>query len=309
MAIGSTLENQRLYVSLLLWGREGTGKTTDALRLTQCGKGKVVLINAEGGAKKKPLADQGIDTSRVEIWPPDEQGPGYITFDTIHDEVIVPLREALTENPDSYIGIVIDSFTEVARRTLEQAAADSLIKAQRLGKSRDRWQTTLEDHGTSASMMRALLRELRDLPCHLVITALERRDVDQNTGVVVYGPAMGPAVGTDTMGLVDLVGFCQVEEIGTETFRTATFTPTPLRRAKDRFGAMPVKLADPFADRIVGYITGDLDRSNDPVRARVIAAAQALEGEVAGVLQTQPLAAEAAEETSAEEPATDTSAA
>lgn len=275
MPIGSPLHQQKTVVSCLLWGREGTGKTTAALRLMLTAKkGNIVLINAEAGAKKIALEQHGIDTSRVEVWPPEDKGPGYITHDTIEAEVIIPMREALAKDPDAYIGVVIDSFSEVARRILEDVTAQAYAKAQALGKKRDRWFVDLADHGTAASQMRSLLRRFRDLEIHLIITALERRDVDQDSGAVSYGPALGPAVGNDTMGLVDLVGFTQVENIGGEEFRTATFTPTVTRRAKDRFGVLPISMVDPFADRIVGYIDGTITRENDPARARLLAAIQ-----------------------------------
>lgn len=273
--IGQALSAQRTAVSVLMWGREGTGKTTAALRLTKLNpKGKVVLINAEAGAKKEALVQHGIDAARIEVWPSEAQGPGHITYETIEAEVIGPMREALAKDPDAYIGVVIDSFSEVARRILEDVVAKAYDKAMRLGKNRDRWFVDLADHGVAASQMRSLLRRFRDLNVHLVITALERRDVDENGGGVSYGPALGPAVGNDTMGLVDLVGYCQVERVGDTDFRTATFTPTQTRRAKDRYGLLPVTMVDPFADRITAYVMGELTKESDPARKRLLAAVQ-----------------------------------
>lgn len=273
--IGQPLSNQRMQVSVLLWGREGTGKTTDALKLTEVGPGRVVLINAEAGAKKEALVRHGIDVSRIDVWPSEEQGPGWITYEHLEAEVIDPLRAALEKDPDAYVGVIIDSFTEVARRVLERVSAEAMEKAIRLGKNRDRWQVDLADHGIAASQMRSLLRRFRDLPCHLVITALERRDQDNDGGGVTYGPAMGPSVATDTMGLVDLVGFTAVETVGGEEFRTATFTPTLTRRAKDRYGLLPITMVDPFIDRIINYVSGDLSRDNDPARKRLLDAVSA----------------------------------
>lgn len=283
MAIGSSLADQATYVSVLYWGREGCGKTTAALRMVNLiknkKKGRVVLINAEAGAKKKALQQHGIDPSLVEIWPTDEQGPGHITAETLELEVVGPMREALAADPDSYAGVVWDSATEIARRLLEDVQKEGLAKAQRLGKNRGRWDIELQDHGIAASQVRSLLRQFRDMPIHLAITALERRDVDQNTGTVSYGPAMGPAVATDMMGLVDLVAWCQVEEIADEEWRTATFTPTTTRRAKDRYGVLPPALLDPFFDRVVAYVEGDMTRDNDPVRARMMEASAKQRGE------------------------------
>src|SRR5690349_10249826 len=55
----------------LLYGREGSGKTTAAARLANLfshlppGKGKILVINAEGGLKLRPLKNRGVDTSRI----------------------------------------------------------------------------------------------------------------------------------------------------------------------------------------------------------------------------------------------------
>lgn len=298
MPIGQRLDEQKLRVSALLWGREGTSKTTSALRMTKLDPNKrVLLVNAEGGAKRQALARMGVDVDRVDIWPSDEQGPGHISFETIETEVLEPLEDGAHAE---YAGVVLDSFTEIARRCVENASAEARAKAAALGKDRSRWQVTLEDHGVAANQMRTLLRRFRDLPSgHLVITALERRDQDEDTARVSYGPAMGPAVATDTMGLVDLVGFCQVENFGGQDFRTATFTPSLTRRAKDRFGVLPVSLVDPFFDRIVGYLEGGLTRENDEARARLIAA---VEGAKTPAAPSPEPEAEAAEEASEEAP-------
>jgi hypothetical protein len=264
-------------------------------------KGKVVLINAEAGAKKQALRLHGIDASRIEVWPPEDKGPGYITYETLEAEVIKPMQEALAADPKAYIGVVIDSFSEVARRLLEKVTADAYADAMRLGKNRSRWFVGLEDHGVAASQMRSVLRRFRDLGIHLVITALERRDVDQNTSAVTYGPAMGPAVGNDTMGLVDLVGFCQVEKLGGEDFWTATFLPTQTRRAKDRYGLMPATMVSPYFDRIAGYVDGELTRENDPERKRLLETLAAANADGA---TPPPADAESGKTTADEAPAT-----
>src|SRR5690625_8048708 len=56
-----------------------------------------------------------------------------------------------------------------------------------------------------SKQFRDLLRKYRDLPCHLILTALERRDVDEDTGQVAYGPALSPGVQKEVLGYIDLV--------------------------------------------------------------------------------------------------------
>jgi hypothetical protein len=80
---------------------------------------------------------------------------------------------------------------------------------------------------------------------------------------------MSPAVAIDTMGLVDVVGHTAVEQVGNETFYLASFVPLGRRKAKDRLGVLPPRMVDPSIDRILGYVTGSLNRSTDP-RQRAI---------------------------------------
>jgi hypothetical protein len=274
--LGATLADQVTYVTVLVYGPEGTGKTTDALRMTQLcvdehKDKRVLLIDAEAGAKIQALRQRGVDVSKIEVWPPpSEGGPGAITFESMYD-----LADELKARHEEYIGWVWDSGGEITKRLLDLVTAEAREKDERIGKARGRFQINLEDHGVASSMLRELLRKYRDLPMHGVITALERRDTDNDTGRVKYGPAMSPAMANDTAGLVDVVMYKEVEEVNGTEVRAGKTVPTRIRRAKDRFGVLPGKMPDPFFDRIVAYVNGELTPENDPVRARVKALADA----------------------------------
>lgn len=285
--LGATLSEQTTFVSACLYGPEGTGKTTDALRLTKvCKKGqRILLVNAEAGAKVEALRQRGVDVSKVEIWPkPEDGGAAALTY-----EGLETLAEGLAKEAAKYAGVVWDSGTEITRLILDQVVEEAKVRDQRLGKQRARFQVNLDDHGTASAALRMLLRKFRNLPMHFVITALERRDIDEDTGKVRYGPAMAPAMANDTAGLVDIVGYTMVEEVGNEEIRSARFVPRERRRAKDRFGLLPAKLADPYMDRIIAYINGDLAKGNDPVQAHVRELLQA------AAAPAQPATADAAE--------------
>lgn len=271
--MGSVLAEQTTYVTELIYGPEGTGKTTDGLRMTRLAgeNQRVMLIDAEAGAKIQALKQRGVDVSKVEVWPkPEDGGPSALTFEGLYD-----LADHLAKYSEYYVGWMWDSGSEITRRLLDQVTSEARVKDERLGKARGRFQVNLEDHGVASAMLRELLRKYRDLPMHGVITALERRDIDNDTGRVRYGPAMSPAMANDAAGLVDIVAFKTVDTVGGEEVRSANFVPTTIRRAKDRFGVLPKKLADPYFDRIVGYVHGEITRENDPVQARVRELAQA----------------------------------
>ena len=264
MGLLKSLDDKPAPLSVLLYGPAGTGKTTAALSLANLGK--VVVIDTEAGIKKQALSSQGIDTSNVYTWP---DSPGDLTFEAF-DALIEEIKGA---GPNAFAGVVLDSFTETARRLLEQQSEKTYSKKSAQGKNPDRFQIDLSDHGVLSSQLRYLLRRLRDLNIHLVLTALERRDIDEQDGMVHYGPALGPAVANDTVGLVDMVGWTQVETLGDgNPYYTGTFTPMKRHVAKDRLNVLPAKLVTPTMQRLLGYVDGSLSRDADPIQQQAAAA-------------------------------------
>ena len=263
-SIGTSLEDLDTKLNLLYYGKPGTGKTTGALTLSQ--RGKVLLINAEAGAKKQALTQHGVSAKNVEVWPPKDKGPGHITYETLEAEVFEPLLDGAAA--DFKGGIVIDSMTELTRRLLDNVVEEASAKAAQRGKSRDKWQIDIADYGVTSSQMRNVLRRFRDLNTHLVLTSLERRDVDGESGSVAYGPAMSPAIANDTMGLVDVICFTSIEQIGEQTFYLGSVAPIGVRQAKDRFGLLPRRMVDPTAERMVQYLDGKLTKEKDPLQLK-----------------------------------------
>lgn len=273
-AFGQGLDTATERLSTLLYGREGSGKTTEALGLARLGR--VVAIDAEGGMKPTPLRNQGIPIENITVWPKDGDVER-VTFENIETEVYIPLRKHLEETPvgdeDRTIGVVVDSFGETYNRLTKLAADDSSIRDRAKGRERGRFQVNVEDYGTSTMAIKQMLRMFRDLNVHLVITALERRDQDDD-GFVQYGPALGPSAATDTTGMVDVVVWTQAEELGPDSqpFFTGTTRPRERHRAKDRFGVLPIRMIDPSADRMLQYLSGELTKANDPRHKAAIAA-------------------------------------
>lgn len=263
MSIGEDLSTAKEPLTMLYYGLEGSRKTTDALLISK--RGRVILINAEGGAKPTALRSQGVMLENIETWPKGGD-VDHISFESIETEVFIPLKMQIEDNPESApIAVVIDSFSELSRRLVDKAASAGREADRLKGKARGQFQIDLDDWGTMTTMMRLILRRFRDLGIHLIITALERRDIDKNSGDVQYGPAVGPAIATDTLGMVDVVIWTQVELIGPDAveFGIGTTKPRERHRAKDRFGVLPTRMADPSADRVLDYIEGTLTKSND----------------------------------------------
>ena len=62
------LKGRTEYVRALFWGREGSGKTTAALRASR--NGRILVIDSEGGLKADALERLGVDPDRVVVLSP-----------------------------------------------------------------------------------------------------------------------------------------------------------------------------------------------------------------------------------------------
>lgn len=265
------------YLSVMWYGPEGTGKTTDLCRMLELGPGKLLLVNAEGGAKRRALRFHGIDTSRIRTFP----APGQpLTFEGL-ERLYYRLAADLEADPDSWVGTGWDSATAIAQYFLDNIVEDDIRKTQeilqrnRRGKSgragnielRDRFETDRDDYSTLAQQFRLLLRKYRQLPCHFGVTALMRRDEDKKTRTVTYGPAVSPALQNDLLGYVDIVIRTHAEtgKDGSPVWWGRT-SPTEDERGKDRLAGLPYELVDPTFDRIRDYLDGELNEDTDPVQ-------------------------------------------
>ena len=170
------------------------------------------------------------------------------------------------ENPESWAGVVLDSATEGHVAILDTVQAKRVKGIQDKGAEVDEDHVDISDYGTMSKLFRDVLRKFRDLPCHFIVTALERRDIDKDTGKPQYGPAVTPGLQTDLLGYVDFVLMCKAEDED-GPFRALTRANSRYR-AKDRFDVLPKILVDPGVDRIIQYVLGELTEETDPEQKR-----------------------------------------
>jgi AAA domain-containing protein len=269
------------FYRILWWGVEGTGKTTDVAMVTRIipsTKGRVLMINAEAGAKKSALAHHGVDTSRIALYPPRGQ---QLTFEGL-ERLFYRVQADLEQDPESWGAVLWDSITAIYQKLLDDVVEADIRKTAEIlqrakkgrdGRSgnitlRDRFESDRDDYATMSNQVRLLLRKYRSLHCHLLVTALERRD-EVGKGkdkVIEYGPAVSPALLTDLLGYMDAVLHCKVNSNGVYYGRSQ---PTENTRGKDRLNVLPVELVDPTVERVHRYVTGDLTDETDRAQRRL----------------------------------------
>lgn len=258
----SSLADTADLVNICYYGGYGEGKTTALLLATNLcvGDGRVVVINAEGGIKKKPLSRMGVDLDKIEVFPDRAQKEAH-TFEELED-LFWSLKNELEDDPDSVTAIIWDSVTEAQKLLMEPIVAYGVEKAESKGKERSRFEIYKEDWGVNTEQMRQLIRKFRDLPCHFGMSALERRDQDDD-GVVVYGPATTPALQGDIGGYCDVICHAYTETYEGEQIFLGHMRKHTKYSAKDRFGMTPKIMVNPSLDRVVAYVNGEIEEEDD----------------------------------------------
>jgi hypothetical protein len=124
----------------------------------------------------------------------------------------------------------------------------------------------LSDYGVMTSQMVELIKLWHDIPMHFAVTALLRRDKDDD-GKVLYRPAVTPALRNELQGVMDVVCITTVDEMadgGADEYR-GLFAPAGKYRGKDREGVLPKRLIDPTFERVWDYVTEKTDVEQDQV--------------------------------------------
>ena len=269
--LGFALDDSKEWANVLYYGREGTGKTTAAATAANLPNARLVLfINAEGGLKPKVLKGLGVNTSRIAAWPAQGEPVTYAGLEKLH----VNLLDQLRNDPGCVTAVVLDSASEIVSSLREAATEDrqrrTLAKIRGLPSATDFDPTFIDrsDYGVSADQAKRLFRRFRDLPCHFIVTALERED--EETGDL--GPDIQPAVASALMGYVDCVLHTRADVTADAERFTALTRPNGKSRAKDRYNALPVTMANPSFERVVKYIEGAIAESDDPQQAELVQA-------------------------------------
>lgn len=262
----TSLADENEFVRMCLYGRYGTAKTTSLAHGAHLGH--TILVDAEKRLKGGPLRRLGVPVERIEPFRE-------ITYEAL-DQLIWDVKGRLHDDPTSVACLGFDGVDEMVkvfvREVLNRNVARSLKRAAKSGEeaSVNRFQIDLDYWGEMSEQLGRILRHTRDLECHLMFTSHERRDIDGD-GEVTYGPAATPAVQSDLMGYVDVLGHTKLH-LG---WYVAEFKPSGKFQAKDTFGVLPATLANPTMDRVVGYVNGSLTVETDPVQQKYLEAVRA----------------------------------
>lgn len=268
-----SLADEKEPIRVCWWGIPGTSKTTDLVDLAK--RGKMYVIDADGGMKKRALEDFSIPTENIE--------PYRTTTYPALDGLFWDIKAELDDDPEHCVGIGVDTATELGQRLLsiivDQKQGAKIAKAEAMGQDSEDIDPFFRDrdyYGTLTEQVRRLLRGWKDLEIHLGITAHVRRDLDENTGKVMYGPDVNPAIQSLILGGVDVIARCRVDGVWPEDTaggqKDMDVMVADMRagndfHAKDRFHKTPRVMVNPTFTRIIDYIEGTLTLDNDEEQA------------------------------------------
>ena len=278
------------YLKMLVYAQGGIGKTVLSATASQL-DGDTLFISAERGTKSirlKKWVDR-IDLNKIHVVGMDNfiDFNDYYEFLYDHVEMVKQydryrksgdnanaskMIEAIWKQqsdeprekgqmPRIYRTVVIDSLTEVQRRSLDrivdtrtgQANPGSITRGVKFENNR----TTLQDYGDNTQQMRKLVRAFRDLDMNVIFTALEAEVQDEMTGKVTVRPALTDKLWQDVNGYVDIVARMFTATKDKQVERKIAFQPYGNYTAKDRTGALGMGMTDATVKQIVDKIAAE----------------------------------------------------
>lgn len=239
------------------FGDPGRRKTTQMMDMAN--HGPVVVFDPEKRLKRGVLKRNGINVENITPY----DGP--FEYRAVMDFLHALQTDVMADRRPLY-GIALDAVTE-AQRVFTMAVVDKNVAgAYAKGMELNEWDIEGDDYTAVAEQMRRVFRAIRDIPVHMGLTALLRRDTDKLTGQVRIGPSVSPSVQRDLQAAMDLVLYCNVEEVAGYEEGSALTRAHDQYDCKDAFGVLPRKLIDPTFTRVKAYIDGELTSATDEVQ-------------------------------------------
>lgn len=227
--------NKSKFVKILVYGMPGTGKTV--FSATAPGP---LIVDVEKGA-------HSINNH------PELRSAMALEFKSIFQvEQLIGFLTAKEPALDQYETIVIDSFSELQKRDLDEVVRAEAAKDA----ARNKYLPIGADYNVNTEHMRQIASALRDLDRHIIVTCHVKEEKDDTTGRLLVRPNLTPKLASTLAGIFDVVGYMSTSGSGDDTVRTLQVHPTANVTAKTRIGGLPAVIENPtFADIYTAFTT------------------------------------------------------
>jgi phage nucleotide-binding protein len=139
-------------------------------------------------------------------------------------------EDAQSGNP-YYKTLCVDSLTEFQKVDMNDVMADAVAKNPR----EDKDVASQRSWGITINHMRSLVRGFRDLPYHVIFTALAKTDQDSDN-TIITSPSLPGKLAGEIPGFLDVMGYLYVDIEKGASQRKLQVQPTRRTKAKDRLG-------------------------------------------------------------------------
>ncbi len=243
------------HVSMLVYGRAGTGKTTFAatvseyLKKTEAEKQDVLILDVKDRGTDSISEHQELQVLPIESWADFEGVYWY-----------------LKEEDHPYGATIIDTITQLQNVAMTAAK-------ERMGKTADDPMSKLA-WGALSGMLAPKLLDFRDLPLHTIFVAQDRRTgVDEEDEIEdmlpEIGPALMPSVARDVNAMVKVIGNTFIKQrskkTGGKIKKVSSYrlrlAPHPLYLCKIRAPKatkVPAYISDPTFEKIMNIMKGEV---------------------------------------------------
>ena len=227
-------------INMLVYGKPGTGKTILAGSASMVPEmSPVLLLDVEGGTNSLRNTYPQVDTIRIMTWPD-----------------LLAVINSIADGDHEYKTIIIDSLSEVQKLNMYY----TMVRAKRDPmEEKANW----DDWGINLESMRNFIRITRDLPYHVIWTALLDEEKDNKTGRLLKNPYFTGKFKREISAVPDEVLFYYMKEIYNEeldeevTTRVLLTTATDEVTAKDRSGALPQVILSPTMEMLYKLMVTD----------------------------------------------------
>ncbi len=189
--------------------------------------GPALLLDVEGGTLTLRHM-KGIDIVKAN------------TLQTVNDTINTLANDA----SGYYKTFILDSITELQKLDMAWVMEEQRKKKPET----DVDVPSQREWGKSGNHMRNILRAARDLPMHVIVTALEAHEQDDTTNITRYFPSIPGKLRGEIPGFFDIVGRLEAKAVPGkmgEINRTLQTAKTARVIAKDRTGVLPALIENP----------------------------------------------------------------
>ena len=224
------------YAKILLYGRNGSGKTRTAATAPKC-----LLIDIEEQGTKSVRGYDNVEVFHATKW-----------------EDIVWAYWFLRAGEHEYESVVLDTITMMAVVCMKQV----LKEAGDRDPARDPKMASQRDWGKMGQMVGEQLLNYRNLPMHVVFTAQERSiESDEGEIATEIVPDLSPKPRSIATACVDFIGHIEKKEVRsvnkktkkeTKVWRTLMMTgPHDTYLTKDQSGMLARRVANPSVPMMI----------------------------------------------------------